>query len=37
MSLTPAGLENANAFYSQHYLDDILERDLKALFDRWKE
>ena len=37
MSLTPAGLTNANGFYSQHYLDDILERDLKALFDRWKE
>ena len=37
MSLIPAGLTNANAFYSQHYLDDILERDLKALFDRWKE
>ena len=37
MSFTPAGLTNANAFYSQHYLDDILERDLKGLFDRWKE
>ncbi len=37
MSFAITGLENANEFYSQHYLDDIVERDLKPLFDRWKE
>ena len=36
MSFTLAGLENANEFYSQHYLDEIVERDLKDLFERWK-
>ena len=37
MSFSTAGLENANEFYSQHYLDEIIERDLKDLFERWKE
>jgi hypothetical protein len=37
MSFAITGLENANEFYSQHYLDEILERDLKPLFERWKE
>lgn len=37
MSFTIDGLTNANTFYSQHYLDDILEKDLKSLFERWKE
>jgi hypothetical protein len=37
MSFTLAGLENANEFYSQHYLDEIVEKDLDALFKRWKE
>lgn len=37
MSFAIPGLDNANEFYSQHYLDDILERDLKPLFDKWKE
>lgn len=37
MSFAITGLDNTNAFYSQHYLDDIVERDLKALFDQWKE
>lgn len=36
MSFTAAGLENVNEFYSQHYLDEIVERDLKDLFERWK-
>jgi hypothetical protein len=31
------GLSNANEFYSQHYLDDILVKDLKPLFEQWKE
>ncbi|HBP1149827.1 Eco57I restriction-modification methylase domain-containing protein [Pseudomonas aeruginosa] len=37
MSFAIAGLTNANEFYSQHYLDEILEKDLKSLFDQWKE
>ena len=37
MSFAITGLENVNEFYSQHYLDEIVERDLKPLFDRWKE
>ncbi|WP_222434171.1 Eco57I restriction-modification methylase domain-containing protein [Comamonas flocculans] len=37
MSFTIHGLSNANAFYSQHYLDDILVKDLKPLFEQWKE
>ena len=31
------GIENANDFYSQHYLDEVLENDLKELFARWQE
>jgi len=37
MSFSITGLENVNEFYSQHYLDDVVERDLKSLFDRWKD
>lgn len=37
MSFTINGLSNTNEFYSQHYLDDILVKDLKPLFDQWKE
>ncbi len=37
MNFTINGLSNANEFYSQHYLDDILVKDLKPLFDQWKE
>jgi hypothetical protein len=31
------GIENANEFYSQHYLDEVVEQDLKALFARWDD
>ena len=37
MSFNINGLINANEFYSQHYLDDILANDLKPLFDRWNK
>jgi hypothetical protein len=37
MTFAIAGLTNANEFYSQHYLDEILEKDLKPVFDQWKE
>lgn len=36
MSFAITGLTNANEFYSQHYLDEILENDLKPLFERWE-
>ena len=37
MTFAITGLENTNEFYSQHYLDEIVENDLKPLFNRWKE
>ena len=35
MNLT--GIQNVGEFYSHHYLDSLLENDLKGLFDQWKE
>ncbi|HVZ37003.1 MAG TPA: hypothetical protein VG963_31475, partial [Polyangiaceae bacterium] len=37
MALLLTGIENANDFYSQHYLDERLEQDLKELFARWQQ
>lgn len=37
MAFPLTGIENANDFYSQHYLDEVLEQDLKELFARWQE
>lgn len=37
MAFPLTGIENANDFYSQHYLDEVLEQDLKDLFARWQE
>ena len=37
MTFAITGLENTNEFYSQHYLDEVVENDLKTLFNRWKE
>lgn len=37
MAFPLTGIENANDFYSQHYLDEVLEQDLKELFARWAE
>jgi len=37
MTFASTGLENTNEFYSQHYLDEVVENDLKVLFNRWKE
>lgn len=31
------GITNENEFYSSHYLHEILEKDLKGVFARWKE
>ena len=37
MAFPLTGIENANDFYSQHYLDEVLEQDLKDLFARWQQ
>ncbi|MBZ0087191.1 MAG: N-6 DNA methylase [Thermomonas sp.] len=37
MSFPLTGIDNANDFYSQHYLDEVLENDLKDLYARWSE
>lgn len=37
MAFPLTGIENANDFYSQHYLDEVIEQDLKDLFARWQE
>ncbi len=37
MALDLTGIDNVGEFYSHHYLDAVLEGDLKAVFDRWKE
>ena len=36
MTFPLTGIENAND-YSQHYLDEVLDNDLKDLFVRWAE
>ena len=36
MSFPLIGIENANEFYSQHYIDEVLEQDLKDLFVAWQ-
>ena len=35
MDLT--GIQNVGEFYSHHYLDALLESDLKGLLARWRE
>jgi hypothetical protein len=37
MALDLTGISNVNEFYSHHYLDSLLEGDLKGLFSKWKE
>ena len=37
MAFPLTGIQNANEFFSQHYLDEVLDADLKALFARWQE
>jgi hypothetical protein len=37
MTFPFSGIENANEFYSQHYLDEVLDSDLKELFACWAE
>ena len=37
MALYQIGINNVGEFYSPHYLDSLLEKDLRALYDRWKQ
>ncbi|MES5265448.1 Eco57I restriction-modification methylase domain-containing protein [Priestia megaterium] len=37
MAIDLTGISNVNEFYSHHYLDSLLEGDLKGLFSKWKE
>ncbi|WP_299068518.1 class I SAM-dependent DNA methyltransferase [Accumulibacter sp.] len=37
MTFPLTGIDNANDFYSQHYLDEVLDNDLKDLFAQWSE
>ena len=36
MSIDLTGIQNVGEFYSHHYLDALLENDLKSLFTRWR-
>lgn len=37
MPIDLTGIQNVGEFYSHHYLDALLENDLKGLFARWRE
>lgn len=37
MALDLTGISNVNEFYSHHYLDSLLEGDLKGLYKKWQE
>jgi hypothetical protein len=37
MAIDLTGISNINEFYSHHYLDSLLEGDLKGLYKKWKE
>jgi hypothetical protein len=37
MPLDLTGIQNVGEFYSHHYLDALLENDLKGLFAKWRE
>ncbi len=36
MSLNLTGIQNIGELYSHHYLDALLEGDLKGLFAHWR-
>lgn len=36
MPIDLSGIQNVGEFYSHHYLDALLEQDLKGLFARWR-
>jgi hypothetical protein len=37
MAIDLTGIQNVGEFYSHHYLDALLENDLKGLFAKWRE
>ena len=37
MAVDLHGIRNVGDFFSQHYLDQLLEKDLKELLDAWSE
>jgi hypothetical protein len=37
MAIDLTGIHNVGEFYSHHYLDSLLENDLKGLFAEWKQ
>ncbi|MFJ7364039.1 Eco57I restriction-modification methylase domain-containing protein [Peribacillus frigoritolerans] len=37
MAIDLTGISNVNEFYSHHYLDSLLDGDLKGLFKKWNE
>ena len=37
MPLDLTDIQNVGEFYSHHYLDALLENDLKGLFAHWRE
>ena len=36
MPIDLSGIQNVGEFYSHHYLDALLEGDLKGIFARWR-
>jgi hypothetical protein len=36
MPISLTGIQNVGEFYSHHYLDALLEQDLKGLFSHWR-
>jgi hypothetical protein len=37
MAIDLTGISNVNEFYSHHYLDSLLEGDLKGLYKKWQD
>ena len=36
MPIDLTGIQNVGEFYSFHYLDALLDKDLRGLFDKWR-
>lgn len=36
MAIDLTGIQNVGEFYSYHYLDALLDKDLRGLFDKWR-
>lgn len=37
MAIDLVGINNVGEFYSNHYLDSLFEKDLKTVFEKWKD